>query len=253
MIIVTVPACNESKNLRECVDLLLKETSQLGEDFRIVIAEDGSSDGTKQIAQELDRKHTQVIHLHSARKLGKGLALKRAFSKIEGDIYAFIDCDLATNMKFFPQLINLIREGNDLALGSRYIDGAEIHRAVLRDVSSRIYNRLIRVLFRDKVFDHQIGFKAFSNRLIKEVLNDCYSKGWFWDTEILVRSNNNNYRIVEFPVEWKEKINGTTHLKMIIDVGIQNMIGIIRLVVHSKNGNFLSSKEVIQVCNKNKT
>lgn len=238
MIVVTIPACNESKNLKDCVDLLLNESFQLGEDFQIIIAEDGSTDGTDQIAQELDRLHPKVLHLHSSRQLGKGLALKRAFNKIEAEIYAFIDCDLATNMKFFPQLINSIKEGNDLALGSRYIEGAKINRVVLRDISSRLYNKLIRILFRDQVFDHQIGFKAFSNRLIKRILNECESNGWFWDTEILVRSKINNFRIIEFPVEWHEKMNGTPHLKMILDVGIQNIIGIIRLVLNPiKKGN----------------
>ena len=106
MIVVTIPACNESKNLKDCVDLLLNESFQLGEDFQIIIAEDGSTVGTDQIAQELDQLHPKVLHLHSSRQLGKGLALKRAFNKIDAEIYAFIDCDLATNMKFFPQLIN---------------------------------------------------------------------------------------------------------------------------------------------------
>jgi len=229
LIVVTVPACNESKNLRKCVEMLLKETSRLGEDFRIIIAEDGSTDGTDIIAQELEHMYTQVTHLHSPQKLGKGLALKRAFNKVEGDIYAFIDCDLATNMKFFPQLINSIRKGNDLALGSRYMDGAEADRSVLRDLSSRVYNKLIRMLFKDNVFDHQIGFKAFSNRLIKDILNECNSTGWFWDTEILIRSIYNNYKIVEFPVEWKEKKNNRGSLKMVTDVAIQNIIGIIEL------------------------
>jgi len=229
LIVVTVPACNESKNLRKCVEMLLKETSRLGEDFRIIIAEDGSTDGTDIIAQELEHMYTQVTHLHSPQKLGKGLALKRAFNKVEGDIYAFIDCDLATNMKFFPQLINSIKEGNDLALGSRYMDGAEADRTVLRDLSSRVYNRLIRILFKDNVFDHQIGFKAFSNRLIKDILNECNSTGWFWDTEILIRSIYNNYKIIEFPVEWKEKKNNRGSLKMVTDVAIQNIIGIIEL------------------------
>lgn len=229
MIVVTVPACNESKNLRKCVEMLLKETSRLGEDFRIVIAEDGSTDGTDIIAQELERMYTQVTHLHSPQKLGKGLALKRAFNKVEGDIYAFIDCDLSTNMKFFPQLINSIKEGNDLAFGSRYMDGAEASRTFLRDVSSRVYNKLIRMLFKDNVLDHQIGFKAFSNRLIKDILNECNSTGWFWDTEILIRSIYNNYKIIEFPVEWKEKKNNRGSLKMVTDVAIQNVIGIIEL------------------------
>ena len=229
MIVVTVPACNESKNLRKCVEMLLKVTPRLGEDFHILIAEDGSTDGTDIIAQELERMYTQVTHLHSPQKLGKGLALKQAFNTVEGDIYAFIDCDLATNMKFFPQLINSIKEGNDLALGSRYMEGAKVHRTVLRDLSSRVYNRLIRMLFKDNVLDHQIGFKAFSNRLIKDILNECNSTGWFWDTEILIRSIYNNYKIIEFPVEWKEKKNNKGSLKMVTDVAIQNVIGIIEL------------------------
>lgn len=231
MIVVTIPASNEYKNLQNCVDLLLKESFQLGDDFQIIIAEDGSTDGTDLIAKELARLHPRVTHLHSPNQLGKGLALKRAFNKKEADIYAFIDCDLATNMKYFPKLINSIKDGYDLALGSRYINGAKIKRMILRDVTSRLYNKLISILFRDQIFDHQIGFKAFSNRLIKKILNDCKSNGWFWDTEIIIRSKKNNFRIIEFPVEWHEKTNGTPHLKMIVNVGIQNIIGIFRLLI----------------------
>ena len=129
---ITVPACNESKTLRKCVESILKEAKELGEDFRIVISEDGSTDGTDAIAKELDNDYEQVIHLHSDCRLGKGLALKRAFKAVEGDIYAFVDSDLATSMKYLPQLINLIREGNDLAFGSRHINGSEIQRDGLR-------------------------------------------------------------------------------------------------------------------------
>jgi glycosyltransferase involved in cell wall biosynthesis len=231
LIVVTIPASNEYKNLQNCVDLLLKESLQLGDDFQIIIAEDGSTDGTDLIATELARLHPRVSHLHSSKQLGKGLALKRAFNKKEADIYAFIDCDLATDMKYFPKLINSIKDGYDLALGSRYIKGANINRMILRDVTSRLYNKLIRILFRDQIFDHQIGFKAFSNRLIKKVLNNVVSNGWFWDTEIIIRSKKSNYRIIEFPVEWHEKMNGTPHFKMILNVGIQNIIGILRLLI----------------------
>ena len=229
MIVVTVPAYNESKNLRKCVELLLQETPPLGEKFCIVIAEDGSTDGTDIIAQDLERMYPNVIHLHATRKLGKGLALKRAWNKVKGDIYVFIDCDLATNMKYYPRLINSIREGNDLATGSRYVEGAKVHRPLLRELTSRLYNTLIRMMFKDHVFDHQIGFKAFSNRLISDILNKCKSTGWFWDTEIIVRSIYNNYKCVEFPVEWEEKKRKRTSLRLITDVMIQNGVGLIRL------------------------
>jgi len=229
LIVVTVPAYNELKNLRKCVESLLQETLPLNEEFCIVIAEDGSTDGTDVVAKCLEGMHSRVIHFHSAQKLGRGLALKRAWSKVDGDIYVFVDCDLATDMKYFPQLINSIREGNDLATGSRYIKGAKVNRPFLRDFTSRIYNRLIRMMYKDKVFDHQIGFKAFSKRLIKDELNNCKSDDWFWDTEIIVRSIHDNYKYVEFPVEWKEKQRKNTSLRrLIMDVMIHG-VGIIRL------------------------
>lgn len=229
MIVITVPACNESKNVRKCIEALMEEAPKFREEFRIVLAEDGSTDGTDLIAKELEQTHPQVTHLHSPYKLGKGLALKQAFNSVEADIYAFIDCDLATDMKFFPKLINSIREGNDLALGSRYIKGAAANRAVLRDFPSRVYNSLIRLLFKDTVRDHQIGFKAFSNRLIKDVLNECVSTGWFWDTEIIIRSIHRNYKIDEFPVEWEEKKKDASSFKMVTAVAIQNVRGILAL------------------------
>ncbi len=229
MIVVTVPAYNESKNLRKCVESLLKETPPLKEEFCIVIAEDGSTDGTDVVAKCLEGANSHVIHFHSAQKLGRGLALKRAWNKIEGDIYVFIDADLATNMKYYPQLINSIREGNDLATGSRYIKGAKVNRPFLRNLTSKFYNKLIRMMYKDKVFDHQIGFKAFSKRLIKDELNNCKSNGWFWDTEIIVRSIHKNYKVVEFPVEWKEKRRKNTSLKRLISDVFIHGTGLIRL------------------------
>jgi len=229
LIVVTVPAYNESKNLRKCVELLLQETPPLGEKFCIVIAEDGSTDGTDKIAQRLQHIYPNVIHFHTARKLGRGLALKRAWNKVKGDIYVYIDCDLATNMKYYPRLINSIREGNDLATGSRYMEGAKVHRPLLRELTSRLYNALIRMIYKDHVFDHQIGFKAFSNRLISDILNKCKSTDWFWDTEIIVRSIHNNYKIVEFPVEWEEKKRRRTSLRRLITDIMIHGAGLIRL------------------------
>ena len=229
MIVVTVPAYNESKNLRKCVESLLQESLRLDEDFRIVIAEDGSTDGTDIVAESLESMHPEVIHFHSSQKLGRGLALKRAWSRLDGDIYVFVDCDLATDMKYFPRLINAIREGNDLATGSRYIKGAEVNRPFLRDFTSKVYNMLIRMMYKDNVYDHQIGFKAFSKRLIKDELNNCKSDDWFWDTEIIIRSIHDKYKYVEFPVEWEEKKGRRTSMKRLLSDIMIHGRGMIRL------------------------
>ena len=229
MIIITVPAYNESKNLKKCVESLLHASLALNEAFYVVIAEDGSTDGTAAVAARLEKMYQNVIHFHSAQKLGRGLALKNAWNKLDGDIYVFVDCDLATDMKYFPQLINTIREGNDLATGSRYITGAKVNRPFLRAFTSRIYNKLIRMIYKDKIFDHQIGFKAFSRRLIQDELNKCKSDDWFWDTEIIIRSIHDNYKCVEFPVEWEEKKGKRTPLKRLLSDIMIHGLGIIRL------------------------
>jgi len=229
VIVVTVPAHNESENLRRCVESLLQATTLLNEDFRVVIAEDGSTDGTYAIAKSLEEEYPRVVNIHSPQKLGRGLALKRAWNQIEGDVYVFVDADLATDMKYFQQLVNLIRKGNDLATGSRYIEGAKVNRPMLRYYASQFYNWLMRLLYKDKIFDHQIGFKAFSKRLIKGELNKCEDNNWFWDTEIIVRSTHDGYKVVEFPVEWEEKRGKRTPLKRLLKDMMIHGRGTIRL------------------------
>jgi glycosyltransferase involved in cell wall biosynthesis len=236
LIIVTIPAYNEIKNLEKCVETLIQKTLPLKEEFIVVIAEDGSTDGTDAVAKRLEDEHSKVIWYHSAKKLGRGLALKRVWNKVNGDIYVFVDADLATDMKYYPQLINSIRKGYDLATGSRYIEGAKVNRPFLRGFASKFYNKLIRMMYKDKIFDHQIGFKAFSKRLINDELNNCKSDGWFWDTEIIVRSIHDNYKVVEFPVEWEEKKGKNTPIRRLVSDVMIHGTGLVKLsnTLHKK-------------------
>ena len=116
-----------------------------------------------------------------------------------------------------------------MATGSRYIKGAKVNRPFLRDFTSRVYNMLIRMMYKDNVYDHQIGFKAFSRRLIKDELDNCKSDDWFWDTEIIIRSIHDKYKYVEFPVEWKEKKRQITPMKRLLSDVMIHGRGIIKL------------------------
>jgi glycosyltransferase involved in cell wall biosynthesis len=216
LIVATIPAHNEARYLEKTVETLLQETTALDDDCCIVIAEDGSSDGSDDIAERLARNNPRIIHVHADRKLGRGLALKNAWEKVHGDIYSFVDCDLATDMKYYPQLIGAIRNGYDVATGSRYMRGAVVRRPALRRFASRTYNLLIRAVFKTHVYDHQLGFKAFSAKVVGNLLDRCDSADWFWDTEIIVRSVHEGYRLIEFPVEWQEKRGTRTPLKRLV-------------------------------------
>ncbi|MGB9778447.1 MAG: glycosyltransferase [Candidatus Bathyarchaeales archaeon] len=234
LLVVTIPAYNESQFLEKAVRTLLKETKALENDYIIVIAEDGSTDGSDIIAQRLAKENPHIIHIHADTKLGRGLALKNAWKKVNGSVYVYLDCDLATDMKYYPQLITAIKKGYDLATGSRYIKGAKVRRPGLRHFVSRMYNLIVRVAFKTHVYDHQIGFKAFSGKLVKDLLDACESTDWFWDTEIIVRSVHKGYKCLEFPVEWEEKRGTRTPLKRLLkDVYIHGK-GFLKLSISLK-------------------
>ena len=192
------------------------------------------TDNTQIVAQKLKSQYSHVKYVHSTKKLGRGLALKNAWNAVKGDLYLFVDADLATDMKYYPNLINYIEKGYDLATGSRYIRGAKVSRPLLRHFVSKFYNLLIRTMFNDEVFDHQIGFKAFSKNLIDNELNNVKSDNWFWDTEILIRSIKNNYKFIEFPVEWAEKKGKRTPIKRLFSDIMIHGIGLIKLRINLK-------------------
>jgi len=232
-LVATLPCYNDAKFLEAAVNRLKKEVEKLVDDYMIVVAEDGSTDGSVEIARRLAAQDSSVCHIHCDMKLGKGKALMNAWKKVNGEIYAFVDCDLATDMHFFPQLIRYIKDGYDLVTGSRYLKDSICHRPFLRRFSSIVYNAIMRFVFRDGVCDHHCGFKAFSKRMVDFLLGECQSSGWFWDAEIIVLARRNGFKIKEFPVRWEEKKGKRTPLKRLIeDVWIHGR-GIISLIART--------------------
>jgi len=215
-LVATIPCHNEAEFLEEAVNILKKEIEPLENNYLIVIAEDGSTDGSDIISKRLAFQERNFLHIHADNKLGRGQALMNAWSKLEGEIYAYIDCDLATDMRFFPYLIRSIYNGYDLATGSRYLRGSNCRRPILRRLSSIAYNFIIRLLFGDGVYDHQCGFKAFSRRMVEFLIRECKSGNWFWDTEAIVLAYRNRFKILEFPVIWEEKKGKRTPLKRLL-------------------------------------
>lgn len=215
-LVATLPCHNDAEFLEKAVKTLKNETAKLAKDFVVVIAEDGSKDGSAEIARKLAAEDKRVLHIHADKKLGRGKALMNAWSRVNGDIYVYVDCDLATDMQFYPRLIKSIKNGCDLATGSRYVAGAVCHRPPLRRFSSLIYNCMIRLLFRDWIRDHQCGFKAFSKRMVEFMLKECRNSDWFWDTEAIVLACRNGFKVYEFPVRWTEKKGRRTPLKRLV-------------------------------------
>lgn len=215
-ITLVLPAYNEADQIENAVKEAIKALANMTRSFEIIIAEDGSSDGTDEIVGRLSREYNFVRQLHSEERLGRGRALSDAFRVSRGSILAYMDVDLSTDIRFFKPLIDCIWAGYDLATGSRMLLDSVVERAILRRMASWTYNALARTLLRTGVRDHQCGFKAFSRKSLLEVLDRVETKGWFWDTEIISLTARLGFRIKEIPIIWKER-DGKSRVRLFTD------------------------------------
>ncbi len=202
---VILPAYNEADKVEAAVDVTSKEMLKIVSSFEIILAEDGSTDGSDMIAAELTHKYAFVRHQHSDKRLGKGRALKNACKEAEGSIIAYFDVDLSTDMKHLKELFRSIeKEGFDFATGSRLLPESEVTRGLKRETASKVFNFLVRILLHSELHDHQCGFKSFKRSSLFSLMDEIKDQHWFWDTELLVRAQRKGYKVKEFPVKWDQ-------------------------------------------------
>ena len=201
---VIFPAYNEVNYLTNAVEKTKSALEEFTDSYEIIIAEDGSTDGTAELAEQLAQKDVTVKHIHRAERLGRGKALNNAFVKSSGEVLVYMDLDLATDIKHLRALVEALTvEGYDFATGSRMLPESQVERTLRRSISSKTYNFLVRKMLGSKLRDHQCGFKAFRREPTLELIKDVGAKHWFWDTEIFVRAARKGFKIKEIPVVWK--------------------------------------------------
>ncbi len=200
---VVFPAYNEVNYLDSAVQKTTQALDEFTSSYEIIIAEDGSNDGTAEHSEELSQKFPYVRHIHREKRLGRGTALKNAFKQSNGKIIVYMDLDLATDLKALKPLVEAITiEGYDFSTGSRMLPQSKVERSLRRSISSKTYNFLVRKMLGSKLRDHQCGFKAFKRDSVLQLLDEVEATHWFWDTEILVRAQRHGFKVKEIPVKW---------------------------------------------------
>lgn len=214
-----IPVYNDRHALETAIPASIKTMSGITPAFEIIIAEDGSTDGSAEFVREQITHDPRIRLLHSDARLGRGRALNRAIQESRGSIVCYYDVDLATDMQHLPKLIGAILEGCDISTGSRLLPDSNIIRTGGREIASRSYNFLVRLFLSSRIFDHQCGFKAFNRERIIAVLPSIRDNHWFWDTEILVRAQREGYRVKEFAVRWRAGKGTTVKIKDVFTMG----------------------------------
>jgi glycosyltransferase involved in cell wall biosynthesis len=225
---VVIPCYNEVGVLRESIVQTLACFDEHPEyDWRITIADNGSTDGTGALANEIAATDPRVHALLLTEK-GRGLALREAWLASKAEIVTYMDVDLSTDLVHLPQLAGMVAHGGcDISVGTRLARGAKTRRSLKREVTSRGYVALIRLTFpRMRLTDAQCGFKALSRRAVQALVPDIENRMWFFDTELLVLAHKRGFKVCELPVRWVE--DPDTKVK-IVSTALEDIRGLWRM------------------------
>jgi glycosyltransferase involved in cell wall biosynthesis len=226
---VVVPVYNEQGGLERSIRGLHR---YLGAEFpfswRIVIADNASTDATPAIAKALAGELGGVEVLRMERK-GRGHALREAWLRSDARVVCYMDVDLSTDLRgLLPLVAPLLSGHSDVAIGSRLARGARVVRGPKRELISRSYNRILRAVLRARFSDAQCGFKAMTATAAKRLLGDVRDDGWFFDTELLVLAQRRGLRIHEVPVDWVDDPDSRVE---IVRTAIDDLRGVARLAM----------------------
>ena len=236
---IVVPVFNEQAALEGSVRRLHRFlTDEFPFSWRILVADNASTDATPEIAERLAGELSGVAWLRLERK-GRGRALRAAWSGTDARVVAYMDVDLSTDLRgLLPLVAPLLSGHSDLAIGSRLAHGARVVRGPKRELISRGYNSILHAVLRARFSDAQCGFKAARTDVLRGGLLDAVrDDGWFFDTELLVLAQRRGLRIHEVPVDWID--DPDTRVK-IVRTALDDLRGVARLAAAAPLARFVS-------------
>jgi glycosyltransferase involved in cell wall biosynthesis len=202
---LVIPVLNEAHVLEKSVTTVREFLAGFPETrWRVVVVDNGSTDGTDRVALTLTERWSDVRFVQLPQR-GRGRALRHAWTQSEADVMCYTDVDLSTELAALPKMVRAILEqGYDVSTGSRLMRESKTQRGFKRDLISRCYNILIKVVLFTSFSDAQCGFKAVSKKAVAELVPQIKDQSWFFDTELLVLAEKQGYRIKDIPVTWIE-------------------------------------------------
>ena len=210
---IIIPVLNESKKIKNDIlaasEFLLKNKIK-GE---IIFVDDGSSDDTAEVARNTEVASgvsLQVLQYSDHR--GKGFAVKQGIKKSVGKFVLFVDSGLCVSFSHIIIGLKLLQENKcDIAHGSRFLKESKIIRPHLpsRRISSALFRSIFKTLLKlpPELTDTQCGFKIYKGDVARQLYENCITDGFMFDIEIILRAVKKDFRIKEFPIEWKADLD----------------------------------------------
>lgn len=212
---IVIPAYNEAARLPVALPILLDHVAGRSGHTEILLVDDGSSDDTVRVANNLLGKVPHAGVLRLGRHLGKGAAVRSGVAHASGHQIMFMDADMATDLAYLDPLLAAL-DHTQVAIGSRGAPGAVTNGLTpSSDATHRAFNQLARSTTGMTLIDFQCGFKAFRGPAAKLLFHLLHEKGYAFDVELLAMANRIGYGIIEVPVHW-QAVRGS-HVRIVVD------------------------------------
>ena len=233
--LVVLPTYQEAENIRN----VLGKIRAAAPDISVLVVDDGSPDGTADLAEEVGREIGNVDVLRRTEKAGLGPAYRAGFAwglERGHDILLEMDADLQHDPEVIPLLVKATRDdGYDLAIGSRYVKGGAIDGWPLsRQLLSKWGNRYIGIMLAMPVRDATAGFRAYRAEILQKIgLDQVRADGYGFQIEMAYSVARSGGRIIEIPITFHKRDLGeskmapdivTEALKLVTRWGIRDRV-----------------------------
>jgi glycosyltransferase involved in cell wall biosynthesis len=201
---IVIPAYNESARIELTLERVMSCVETQGWDAEVLVVDDGSSDATVDIIHRWMVRYPRLHLIQNEGNRGKGFSVRNGLLQASGEIVMFTDADLSAPMEEAELLIAAIKDGADVAIGSRWLEKARqtIHQPLYRRFFGRCFNWVTRTIMGLPFKDTQCGFKAFKQPAAQIIFRLQRIERWGFDPEILFIARKLGYDIREVPVTW---------------------------------------------------
>ncbi len=220
---VVIPAYNEIARLEPSLRQVIAYLREHEPAAEIIVVDDGSTDGTADLAREVARDFDRLRVVELGVNRGKGAAVREGMLAARGDQVLFSDADLATPIEELAKLRASLAAGYDIAIASRAVPGAEVqvHQNFLRESIGRSFNVIVRLIGLSGFKDTQCGFKLFTREAAHDLFARATVDGFAFDVEVLLLAQG-SYRVQEVPVVWlhveESKVSRLSGAKAFLDL-----------------------------------
>jgi len=222
---IIIPAYNEEKRLPNTIKKIAKYLASFSFQSEIIIVDDGSTDGTAKLAEEMTFLYPCLRVIHLKKNRGKGCAVRSGILEAKGKYILFSDADLSTPISEAEKLLVYLKSGYDIAIGSRKLPQSkiEVRQPFLRELMGSVFSIMVQVLVVQGVKDTQCGFKCFTQKSALRIFREQRLNGFGFDVEVLYLASKYGFSVKEVPVRWSDSPRTTVKLmrdsiKMFLDL-----------------------------------